>query len=129
MIAAPDTEEVAHLLQDQEVELEGGETANDAGRTHLSWLLTSHPEPNYALTQKNKMRTGVVPFTRLGQPSWISANVAYLKDLDFIEGRIKATGQTSSPTPATKEVSEDPKSRKPWKKKKGKDEAGSTTAS
>lgn len=41
------------------------QTAMDAGRTNLSWLLTGLPEPQYSIVQRNKIRTALAPFSRL----------------------------------------------------------------
>eukprot|EP00435_Cladocopium_sp_Y103_P045805 s1566_g13.t1 len=38
---------------------------------------------------------GMEPFSRLCAPSWISANLAYVKDLDYIEARMQNIGKPS----------------------------------
>lgn len=53
--------------------------------------MASHrPEPQYSITQRNRNRNSLSPFSRLAQASWIAANVSYMKDLDYLEGRIRS---------------------------------------
>ena len=75
------------------------QTALDQGRTGLSWLMTGLAEPNFAQTQANTVRAGVKPFTRLASPSWVAANVSYLRDLDFLETKIRAGGKADRVAP------------------------------
>ena len=65
------------------------QTALDSGRTNLSWLMTGLADPNFALTQQNTQKSGLKPFTRLASASWVAANVSYLRDLDFLESKIR----------------------------------------
>ena len=65
------------------------QTALDSGRTQLSWLLTGLQDPPYHLLVNHRRRPGMEPFSRLCAPSWISANLAYVKDLDYIEARMR----------------------------------------
>ena len=109
------------------------QSALDEGRTGLSWLLTGLPEPNFAMIQMNRQRSGLQPFSRLAKPSWIAANVGYLKDLDFLEGRIKATDRTKpqgskedKPQAAPKPKANFPP-RKNQKGKKGEDSGAPST--
>lgn len=98
------------------------QTAVDYGRTNLSWLLTGLPEPQYSICQRNRVRASMTPFSRLASPAWVSANVAYMKDLDFLEGKIKNANQPK-PTPpgGGKQDEEWPGPKKQaWKKKKQK---------
>lgn len=98
------------------------QAATDFGRTNLAWLLTSLPEPQYSIVQRNRTKASMSPFTRLAQASWIAANVSYMKDLDYLEGRIRSTNSQPQPTPAKKEEGDEvgaPK-KQPWKKKKAK---------
>ena len=39
---------------------------------------------------QNTKRNQAEPFGLLGDPAWLSANLAYLKDLDYFEQRQKA---------------------------------------
>ena len=103
------------------------QTAMDMNRTKLSWLLTGLPEPQYSICQKNKQANTLSPFSRLAAPSWVGANVAFLKDLDFLEGKIKAA---AGPKPQTNvdQGSEDAAPRKPWRPKKKKAAGGNASS-
>ena len=98
------------------------QTALDEGRTGLSWLLTGLAEPNYAQVQQTRMKGSVKPFARLAAPSWIAANVGYLRDLDFLDAKIKS-GDKEQPKVAKEQSDPAPKPKaKAWggrKKKKG----------
>lgn len=65
----------------------------DNGRTQLAYLLTGYQEPSMHLMMPAKKRPGLQPFARLAPPSWVSANLAYLKDLDYFESRSSAVGK------------------------------------
>ena len=65
----------------------------DGGKTGLAWLLLGLPEPNFAVVARNRVRTSLQPWTRLASPSWVAANVSYLKDMDVMESRILQTGK------------------------------------
>lgn len=99
------------------------QAATDFGRTNLAWLLTSLPEPQYSITQRNRNRNSLSPFTRLAHASWVAANVSYMRDLDYLEGRIKSANTTTpaSSSQAKGETEDGPAAKKqPWKKKKQK---------
>lgn len=97
------------------------QAATDFGRTTLAWLLTSLPEPQYSITQRNRNKASMSPFTRLAAPSWIAANVSYMKDLDYLEGRIKSANSFSNVNHKKEETEDAPGPKKqPWKKKKQK---------
>ena len=57
---------------------------NDSGRTTMAWLFTGLPDPQWSLLQKR--RQGLKPYAKLAQGSWVAANTAYLRDLDYLEG-------------------------------------------
>ena len=59
----------------------------DGGRLQLAWLLGGFAEPPPAMWL-NTRRSGVKPFSALAHPSWIAGNIAYLRDLDFLETRM-----------------------------------------
>ena len=103
------------------------QAAVDSGRTQMGWLLSGYPEPNWSLTGQNKRRTTLQPFARLAQPSWVAANVAFVKDLDFLEGRLK---NNANKITKEEEQETDPAPKKKWKKKGGKPDktAASDTA-
>ena len=57
-------------------------------------------------TTKAKLRCGssqlsahfsLQPWTRLASPSWVAANVSYLKDMDVMESRILQAGKAKDP--------------------------------
>ena len=91
--------------------------AIDSGKTQLAWLMCGWTEPPWHQLSSNRKKVGLEPFARLCHPSWVSANLAYLKDLDYMEARMNSIGR---PTKAgTEEVTlADPK--KPPKPPKGK---------
>ena len=79
------------------------QAAIDGGRFQVAWLLTGLPTPPFNLTSKNISRLQEEPFGLLLDPSWLSANLAYLKDLDYFEQRQRqagsGTGLASQETP------------------------------
>lgn len=94
------------------------QTALDSGRTQLSWLLTGLQDPPYHLLVNHRRRPGMEPFSRLCAPSWISANLAYVKDLDYIEARMQNMGK---PSKAAIQADEEVQPRaKPKSRPKGK---------
>ena len=103
------------------------QTALDEGKTSLSWLLTGLPEPNFSQVQLTRARTSVKPFSRLCNPSWIAANVGYLRDLDFLETKIRNSDKDPKPPPA-KAAGEPPVPKKPGPKKKGKGKGSANDA-
>lgn len=104
----------------------------DNGKLQLAWLLTGIQDPPFHLLTSRKKQPGLQPFARLCPPSWVSGNLAYLRDLDYIEGRLQALGK---PLKLTTEgiVEEDPKpgpkkQPKPSKRgRKGKESAEETS--
>ena len=107
------------------------QAALDAGKTSMAWLLTGLPEPNWSVTSANRRRQGLQPFARLGQASWAAANVSYLRDLDFMETKMRTIGGGKANRPFDEaedtEKSEKP-TRRPWPakpKKNAKKESGS----
>ena len=103
------------------------QTALDEGHTGLSWLLTGLQEPNYGQIQQTRARSLVKPFSRLSAPSWIPANVGYLRDLDFLEGRIKNVEKDSAKPTREKEYEAAPKPKAKWsnRRKRGKNDTSS----
>ena len=95
----------------------------DAGKTKLAWLLTGLPEPPFNLFLTSRQRTGLEPFSRLCAPAWVSANLAYVKDLDVLESKMLGMGKNPKKGADGEEV--DPPIRKPPKKGgKGKGKGG-----
>ena len=68
--------------------------APDARRAQFAWLLTGMVEPNLALLSTNKKRLGLKPYSKLAAAPWIAGNIAYLRDLDFLEDRLKGAGSS-----------------------------------
>ena len=67
-----------------------------------------------------KKRPGLEPFSRLCPPSWVSANVSYLRDLDYMETRLANVGKPGKLSKAhVSEDEKDDKPRKPNPKAKG----------
>ena len=98
------------------------QTCLDRGRTQLGWLLTGCADPAFNLHHSLKGHNSLRPFSALARASWVSANIAYLKDLDFLEGRMSSIGRTVKPiTDDSPDASEGPpKAPKPKKKGRGK---------
>ena len=77
------------------------------GRLEVAWLLTglTDPRPSPEASSDSPQRPG----TALLAPRWLAANLAFLRDQDFLRGRISAAGNgqpqpdadawTSSPAP------------------------------
>ena len=82
------------------------QTCLDSGRTQLSWLLTGLQDPPFQILMSNKKRVGLQPFSRLAAPIWLSANLAYVKDLDTLESKVLAVGKAGKGT--ADEVTTDP---------------------
>lgn len=80
----------------------------DAGRLQMAWLLTGFQEPAIHLMPTAKKLPGLAPFSGLSAPAWISANVAYLKDLDYFEARMQTVGRGPTKT-AVEDVTPTPK--------------------
>ena len=68
----------------------------DQGRTSMAWLLAGWQEPPFHLLTSAKRHPGLQPYARLCHPAWVSANIAYVKDIDYLEGRLQSLG-TSKP--------------------------------
>ena len=100
------------------------QAATDYGKTNLAWLLTALPDLQFSIVQRNRHRQSLTPYSRLASASWVGANVAFMKDLDYLETKIKSTNNFSL-TKDDKGGGEDtaPTQRKtPWKPKRKKKE-------
>ena len=107
----------------------------DQGRTQMAWLLTGWQDPPFHLLTLAKRHPGLQPYARLCNPAWVSANIAYIKDIDYLESRLQTLGQKSNarkpedPDAAQKPAAK-PKPRKPkGGGKTGKDDSGKGDAS
>ena len=67
----------------EQVSVEGG------SRYQLGWLLTGLEEPPFATTQQRKPQAGGTPHGRLVEAQWVAAQLAYLKDLDVMQERLR----------------------------------------
>ena len=88
----------------------------DSGKTQMGWLLVGLPELNWSIISQNRCRTGIQPFAKLAQPSWVAANIGFLKDLDFMENRLKSAATKSNPK-ESEDAEKSDRPRKPWPKK------------
>ncbi|CAE7201231.1 unnamed protein product, partial [Symbiodinium microadriaticum] len=86
--------------------------AVDAGRTQFGWLLSGLPDVDqgHLINRKGDLR----PYGRLSAAPWIAAQVAFLKDVEFLEGRMrnKPTGgadQSADPEDETEEPNRPPR--------------------
>ena len=75
------------------------QTCLDAGKTHLSWMLTGLMEPNHQLLATNRRRASLSPFAKLPSPTWVAANVSYMKDIDVFETRLRQLGSNRPNVP------------------------------
>ena len=100
--------------------------ALDQGRCNFAWLLAAMPDPNLAIIQTNRKRVGLKPYAKLASAPWVAGNVAYLKDLDYLENRLKG----NKPSPKDEEETDESNVlKKPWlKKKKKKNQGGGRDA-
>ncbi len=102
----------------------------DHGRCQFAWLLSGMPEPNLMQISMNRQRLGLKPYSKLAAAPWIAGNIAYLRDLDYLETRLK-TGKPGKSDEIQKV--EDPPVKPPWhRKRRGKnqkdpEEVGETT--
>ena len=85
--------------------------AIDQGRVQFAWLLAAMPDPNLQTIAMNKKRIGLRPYAKLACAPWVAGNIAFLKDLDYLENRLKGAKPVED-----REVTEDPKIKK-WSKK------------
>ena len=73
------------------------QVAVDGGRHQLGWLLTGLPNPPFQLVQVHSQRAQEDPVGFLGDPRWIAANLAYLKDVDYLEQRTRQVAKAPPP--------------------------------
>lgn len=100
--------------------------AIDGGKCQVAWLLTGFQEPAFHLLTNQKRQTGLQPFARLCAPAWVAANISYIKDLDYMEGRIQSLGKPNKTPPAggdTEPPKDPPRKRPPKGNGKKKDGA------
>ena len=56
-------------------------------RWDLAYLLTHQTEPSSQMMGRQPERSSLRPFSRLAEPRWIAAAVAYLRDIDLMSER------------------------------------------
>ena len=62
------------------------QTAIDHGAHHLSWLLTGLQPVNFT-TIRTHVPDGEAVYSPLVDPRWVAANLAYMRDLDYLASR------------------------------------------
>eukprot|EP00438_Fugacium_kawagutii_P033184 Skav219798 [mRNA] locus=scaffold147:115277:117782:- [translate_table: standard] len=92
----------------------------DKGRTQTAWLLTGWQEPPYHILLSSKKKGSLQQFCKLCKPAWLTANLAYLRDLDFVEARMAAVGKPRQPALDDPENPSKPPPKKKTPKGKGK---------
>lgn len=95
----------------------------DDGRSNLGWLLTGLPEPNFQQLALNRRRTSLTPFSKLAPPTWVGANLSYLRDVELFETKLKQLGTTKTPGQPSRDSDAEekvPRNKAKAKPKKGK---------
>lgn len=99
------------------------QVALDSNKIELGWLMAGFAEPNSHLQFSVRRTPGLKPFTRLASPIWVSTNLAFLRDLDYLQARMAAVG-SSKPTAALRDADDSvppkPPKKQPKPKAKGK---------
>lgn len=98
------------------------QVAIDQGRTTMGWMLTGWQEPPFHLLTGSGKHPGLQPHSRLCNAAWVSANIAYLRDMDFLESKLQTLG-TSKGNPRKTEEG-DPSAKAAAKSKPKKAKAG-----
>ena len=83
--------------------------AIDSGRSQAAWLMSGLPDPDVTLLQSR--RADIRPYGRLAAPTWIAAQVAYLRDIEFLENRLrgKPPQHQTTETAETEETEDGPR--------------------
>ena len=96
--------EAARLMENKEMEgwLARGlmmteQMALDSGCSTFGWLLAGLPEPNFRVLIKRK--SGLKPYSRLASGSWVAANLAFMKDMDTLETRLRTVNAGNNAPP------------------------------
>ena len=66
-----------------------GQVALDGGALEVGWLHTGLTPPP---TQSNSVAQNRLPGSALMPPRWLSANLAYLRDIDYLAERTGGRG-------------------------------------
>lgn len=64
------------------------QAGTENGKTQLAWLLTGLPEPSWTTMMRKK--SGLKPFAKSCPSLWASANLAYLREMDWLSGRMSS---------------------------------------
>ena len=86
--------------------------AIDQGRTQLGFLLSGLPDID--VSHLPARRTDIRPYGRLSAANWMAAQVAFLKDVDYLESRMKQS-RPSGHQDAPPDKSNDPEDKQPNK--------------
>eukprot|EP00439_Symbiodinium_sp_Y106_P050470 s1087_g6.t1 len=91
----------------------------DNGRLQIGWLMTGCPEPVFPPNAQLKRQGSMRPFAKLAKPAWAAACLAYVKELDYLEARLKAAREKSTTTtaPTTDVPPTEAKPKAKWKPK------------
>ena len=73
------------------------QAAIEGGRHNLAWLLTSLQQPAWNKISQNVRKVTEEPHSDLVEATWIQANLAYMKDLDYLAEKQR---QAAAPTPS-----------------------------
>lgn len=94
--------------------------ALDQGRCQFGWLLTGMPDPNLQAISMNRKRIDLTPvYAKVAAAPWVAGSIAYLKDLDYLEGRLKNPKVSDKPSKEDPTDEDAPKGpRRSWKPKK-----------
>eukprot|EP00439_Symbiodinium_sp_Y106_P006048 s5662_g1.t1 len=64
------------------------QAGTENGKTQLAWLLTGLPEPSWSTMMRKK--SGLKPFAKSCPSLWASANLAYLREMDWLSSRMSS---------------------------------------
>lgn len=92
----------------------------EGGRTTMGWLLTGLPEPDFGAIERSRQRRGIRPYTRMASASWLAANIAFIKDMDYMEARLRDHPKGDQKNEQDKARDKDKDKEKPKPKAKGK---------
>ena len=96
--------------------------ALDQGRTQFAWLFSGLPQPDWHVLSSHRRKPHMLPYASLSKPAWAAANVAYMKELAFLESRLASADKpekTTATTPEADGASEAPPPRRPRRAKGG----------
>ena len=78
------------------------QVAHEQGQTRLAWLLTCREDPPFSLVETRKAPRSEVPHGALSDPRWVTAQLAYLRDVEQIQektNRLPLRGQPQEGVP------------------------------